>query len=316
MRPLFLIKKSGLYSTIQDKGRYGYQQYGMVVSGPMDLYSYQLGNILVGNPRDYPSIEITLIGPEIEWIADATIAITGANLKPKINGLNVPLWKTLFVKKGQVLSFGERKEGVRCYLSINGLLQSDEFLGSRATYRKGKIGGFFGRELQKNDVVYGEPGIFTKRLKIPHPLVPLYNEKRPIRVLAGPEHDAFTEKGVETFYSTAYKITPQSDRMGFRLEGEGIEHKAGADILSDAVTFGTVQVPANGKPIIMLADRQTTGGYTRIATVISVDIPYLVQCLPGETIRFQETTVEKAQFLFRKLERMLITMDWVVQKNN
>jgi antagonist of KipI len=302
------VLKPGLFSTVQDLGRSGYQQYGMVVSGAMDAFALQIGNLLLGNPVGEAGLEITMIGPLLKAHTNLLIAVTGADLGAEIDGCSIPLWKSLWWEKGSLLSFRGPLSGARAYITIQGGIQVPEVLGSKSTYIAAQMGGFLGRPLQKGDrLSIGN----MKKDKRPHmkrflspTYVPPYQSKS-VRVILGPHQDAFTKRGIQTFLTSEYECTPNSDRMGARFKGEPIEHRSGADILSCAVTFGSIQVPADGQPIILLADRQTTGGYTQIATVISVDLPLIAQLLPGESVNFQEISITEAQQLAVEQARLL-----------
>lgn len=310
--PLFQVIKPGLLTTFQDLGRTGYQQYGVVVSGAMDDYSLQLANLLVGNPKNEATLEITLIGPKLKVLEDVFIAICGGNLSPKVNGKTAPMWKSFLLKKDDVLEFGQPIEGARAYVSVAGGFDLPLVMGSKSTYLKAKIGGINGRDLQTDDILFG---IGTSRKAVGRALhfeeIPRYKKEILVRVCLGPHHHEFHESSVETFLSSVYEVTPQSDRMGYRLKGPKLEHKTTADIISEAIPLGGIQVPANGEPIILMVDRQTTGGYTRIATVISVDIPLLAQALPGCSVRFQAILVEEAQRLYQERERFLRVLEKV-----
>lgn len=311
------IVKPGLFTTIQDLGREGWQRNGIVVAGAMDPLSLQIGNILVGNERNEAGLEVTLLGPEILFLDEGVIAICGGDLTPTLEGKPVPLWQTFRVKKGQVLRFGERRSGARAYIAIAGGIDIKPIFGSKSTYVKGRVGGLDGRALQKGDVLkrggsslQRSTNLFvgTALLK---KYIPVYEKERTFRLIPGPEIDAFLESSITRFLTTPFVVTPQTDRMGYGLQGARLIHKKSADIISDAVTFGTIQVPANGQPIILMADRQTTGGYTRVANIITVDLPYMAQLLPGDKVSFKEVTIHEAQAIYRKQQKW---MDFLEQE--
>ena len=287
------IHKPGLLTTIQDLGRFGFQQYGMPVSGAMDTYSLKLANVLVGNKSGEACLEATAIGPQIEFSSETFIAICGADMQAEINGNEVEMYKTISVKSGDKLSFKGLKRGFRTYISFVGGLDVPIVMNSKSTYLRGKIGGFKGRPLKIGDEL--EIGSLSSNIDIKEATkdqIPIYKDHLTARIIAGPESDYFTVKGLANFLHSEFRLTDQCDRMGYRLSGEKIEHKLSADIISSGIAFGTIQVPAHGEPIIMMADRQTTGGYTRIANVVSADLPYLAQLQPGDTIRFQEAKLD------------------------
>ena len=299
---LFRIIEPGLFSTIQDLGRYGYQQQGIVASGAMDTFALQAGNLFVGNRRNKAAVEVTMMGPKLQALNNCTVAVCGADLSPMLDDDPIQMWQSFYMQAGQVLSFGGRKKGMRAYICVSGGICVPEVLGSSSTYIRGNMGGVEGRQLKADDILHGvETTLNFKRIGfgLSEESIPEYKTDEPIRVILGPEADRFTKAGIKTFLNSEYKITSSADRMGYRLDGPEIEHKEAADIISDAINIGTIQIPKDGKPIILLSDRQTTGGYTRIANVISIDIPLLVQRAPGQTVKFEEVTVEKAQKLMK-----------------
>lgn len=311
-RKLFQVIKPGLLTTLQDLGRHGYQEYGVVVAGAMDDFSLQIANVLVGNKRDDAGLEVTMMGPTLKVLKDAVIAITGGNLSPRVNGQPAPMWKSFAVKEGQLIEFGQPLEGIRSYISVAGGFGLPEVMGSKSTFLKAKIGGLNGRALEKEDILYtAEDTASVTGRSLHYDEIPKYQKEITVRVVLGPHQDAFTDDAVKTFVSSSYEITPQSDRMGYRLKGPELTHKTTADIISEAIPLGGIQVPANGQPIILMADRQTTGGYTRIATVISTDIPLLAQAAPGAVVRFKEVSVEEAQESYQERESLLHILDKV-----
>jgi len=298
----------GLLTTIQDLGRYGYQKYGMPVAGAMDSYSLQLANWLVGNSRNEACFEITYLGPEIEFQSAATIGICGAMMQPMINGKMIAMNTCHQVKIGDMLTMGTVQKGMRAYLSIAGGIKIPEIMGSKSTYLRGKIGGFKGRKIETGDNIEIGDKLIHQTKALPKALLPVFRNKQVIRVISGTEYNAFDQEGIHTFLNTEYTISNQNDRMGYRLSGPTIKHKSGADIISSGIVHGSVQVPGHGEPIIMMADHQTVGGYTKIANVISVDIPVLAQMKAGDKIRFKEITLEAAQELIKKQEENLIRL--------
>lgn len=292
------ILNPGLLTTVQDFGRIGYQQFGVPVSGVVDPRAMSIANILVDNPEDEAVLECTMLGPQIRFHAANAIAITGGDLGPTIDNQPIPNYAAIRVEAGQVLRFAGLRSGCRAYIAFAGGLDIAPVMGSRSTYMKAKIGGVEGRKLQKDDVIkFRKPNPDLRGLNIRHispEFVPRLEYK--IRVVLGPQDDMFTEHGIETFLSESYIVTPEFDRMGCRLDGEIIEHKGeSGDIISDGIAFGAIQVPTAGKPIIMLSDRQTTGGYTKIANVISADFRILAQLKAGDRVRFAQVSVAAAQ---------------------
>lgn len=297
-----------MLTTVQDAGRYGYMRYGIGTSGAVDCFALRLANILVGNPENGACLELTMMGPTLEFLSDALIALTGADLTPTIDGNQLPMWQAVAVKQGATLSFGGPSTGLRGYLAIAGGIDVPASLGSKSTDLKTRIGGVEGRPLAKEDRLSttsaSQPTHLEGR-RMPRGLIPTYQNQHVVRVVTGPQDDAFTNRGLETFLGSTYTITPKSDRMGYRLEGPKIEHKGTADIISDGIPFGGIQVAGDGMPIVLMADRGISGGYTKIATVISVDLSELAQGMPGDEVTFKAVSVEQAHEALRQQEHAI-----------
>ena len=278
--------KTGLQTLIQDHGRIGYQSYGVPVSGVMDKKSAALANELVGNPSDAPVIEITLLGPKIEIEGECQIAITGADLSPKINNQTIPLYTTVTVKNGDMLSFGAIKNGCRAYLAIGGEWQLSKWLNSYSAVP------YAGKEATPKSVIEKGQQLTIKTSKrgikksIPKSEQPIYNNSQRIRVLPGPEFEEFSPYTIAYFFSRGYKLTNDSNRMGYRLDGNLIDFKPKREVISSGIIPGTIQITSSGQPVILMADAQTVGGYYRIANVISADMDKLAQLKPGEEVWF------------------------------
>jgi antagonist of KipI len=304
------VIQPGVLTTVQDRGRYGYQQYGVSVSGAMDKSALRLANLLVGNDDGEAALEITIVGPKLWALRACRIAITGADLSPQINGVPIKTWQSTEVQEGDLLLFGAARSGCRAYLAVYGGIEAPLIMGSRSTHILSKLGGLNGRALVKGDRLSIRnanenrpplnPGFSLSQEKIPR-----YRSEWAIRVIPGPQADYFTRQGIATFYSAEYVISPQADRMGYRLNGPKIEHKASADILTDATPSGSVQVPGDGNPILLLTDGQTTGGYSKIAVVISPDQDCLAQARPGDKIRFCRIGVIEAQRIIKAEEEKI-----------
>ena len=313
----FRVIKGGLLTTVQDLGRNGYQAQGFNVNGVMDRRAFRIANLLLDNPENEAVLECTLIGPTLEFTAPMIISITGGDFRPEINDEEVPMYTALYVAEGDVLKLGSARSGRSCYIAFSNYLKVPVVMGSRSTNLKCRIGGFKGRKLEDGD--YIETRI-TRRIYLPTflsrtlPLKEYEENKATIRVILGPEEEIFSKKGIKSFLETEYTVGAEFDRMGMRLEGSYIESKRGSDIISDGIALGSIQVPSHGKPIILLADRQTTGGYGKIATVISVDLPKLVQRRMDDKIRFLAITVEEAQRLLLLEERGLQDMRKTIHK--
>lgn len=308
------VNKVGLQTTIQDLGRRGFQKYGVIVSGVMDPYAHRIANVLVGNPETDATIEITLVGPQLTFLKDCLFSLTGGDLSPLLNGNPIKMWRPIFAKKGCKLSFGKPLSGCRTYLAVAGGIAVPDVMGSKSTYLRAGIGGYDGRALQKEDVVHiGELSQHIKDVigkltiaatdnsfiqvdwTLMSQAVPTYQSEAIVRVTEGRQARLFDENSWNAFYQEAFQISSDSDRMGYRLKGPQLALTEAKELVSEGITFGSIQVPPDGQLIILMADRQTTGGYPKIAQVASVDIPKVSQIKPGERIRFEKITLEEAQ---------------------
>ncbi len=314
---VFQVLKPGVFTTVQDLGRYGYLRYGVPISGAMDTFSLVAANLLVANNPDDACLEITLIGPELQALTKTQIAITGGAASPKINGQHVPMWQTLEVQEGAVVSFGKVESGCRAYLSIRGGVDTPPVLGSRSTYVRGGFGGINGRQLKTEDIIGGfDVSLLKVGYSMPEELVPQFTGQFKARVILGPQADMFTERGITTFLSSQYKVTLEADRMGYRLEGPIIEHKAKADIISDALLPGAVQIPKNGKPIMMMRDAQTAGGYPKIAVIITPDVSTLGQAKTNDIIEFSKITIQQAHEKINEYYKFLNILSEMLTKKS
>jgi biotin-dependent carboxylase-like uncharacterized protein len=312
---LFQVTKPGLFTTIQDLGRYGYLRYGVPISGAMDQFSLVVANLLVGNDVNAACLETTLIGPELQVLREAQIAITGGDCSPKINGETVPMWQMSTVQEGDVVSFGRMQSGCRAYLSTRGGIDTPIILRSWSTYARGKFGGMDGRPLKTGDVIEGfSASPLNIEFSMPEEFVPHFISPFKVDAIPGPQVDMFTEDGVETFFSNPYTVTSESDRMGYRLEGPHIEHEGKADIISDALLPGAIQVPKSGKPIVIMRDAQTTGGYPKIAVVISSDVSMLGQAKPNDKVEFSRITLVEAHWKLQEYRKLVENLSNVFLK--
>jgi antagonist of KipI len=320
----FSILRPGLLTTVQDLGRPGYQHLGVVLGGALDAVAMRVANLLVGNTESAAGLEITLLGPIIRFEADHLIALTGADLSPTLDGQPAPQQRPVAVRAGTVLAFGAARAGCRAYLAVAGGLAVPLVLGSRATYLRATLGGWHGRALRVSDeLLVGELSLANQQLRqlvasavlsvpwaaarwAPGPaLCPRPRSEPIIRAVRGPEYEQFAEASQRAFWHEPFAITPAADRMGYRLQGPALMRETVTELLSSAVTFGTVQVPPGGQPIVLLADAQTTGGYSRLAQVITADFAALAQAVPRQTLRFQEVSLAEAQALYLAQERRL-----------
>jgi antagonist of KipI len=305
------VIKPGMLTTIQDRGRWGLQSRGVPVAGPMDPVSHRLANALVGNEGDAATLEITLLGPELEFEAERVIAVAGAEFEITLDNKPAPMHAPFIVSAESRLRFGARRRGVRAYLAIAGGIAIAPTLGSRATHVISAMGGLDGRALRAGDLLPLGDGSRGRgsASALTESLLPLPDHHARLRVLPGPQADYFTAAALDLLQSRPYVIGQHSDRMGFRLDGPRLPHARGADIISDATPLGVLQVPASGQPILLMADRQTSGGYPKLATVITADISVAGQLGPGDTIEFAVCEPREAIAALIAQERMLMAIE-------
>ena len=296
MNKSLIVRDPGLFATIQDLGRWGYLRFGVPNSGAMDKVSLQVANMLVGNDPAEAAIEFTVIGGTYEIGANACrVAVVGGDFPVTIDGAPASAYASYTLGRGSRVAIGGAQSGMRGYLAVGGGFDLSPTLGSLSTHVRFGLGGVNGKPLEpgceiplKNSVVAPGGDRFLDSFQVP-------SVSGPIRVVMGPQDDYFTEAGKRTFLTSEYRVTDQCDRMGYRLQGPEIEHAEGFNIVSDGIAPGSVQVPGNRQPIVLLADRQTTGGYPKIATVISSDLHRIAQMGPGDTLRFKAVSVEEAE---------------------
>ncbi|KMP16547.1 KipI antagonist [Bacillus cereus] len=311
------VLHAGMFTTVQDLGRSHYQQYGVPVGGAMDQSALRMINMLVGNEENEAALEMTIMGPKLLIKKTTLLAIGGADMEPLLNGECIPLWRPILAEEGSMLCFGKVKSGCRTYVTFAGGIHIDRTMGSKSTYIRAAIGGIEGRMLKKGD--YFQIGVQPEmanrfiqdlqkdeRIKtkwaISNSVLPKYKKHPKLRVIADFEYDQFTEESKKAFFTKEYKVSNYADRMGYRVEGEILNRAIEKEILSSSVTFGTIQVPNGGQPIILMADRQTTGGYPRMGNIISVDLPLIAQLKPGDYVSFENITLEEAEQLYIEQE--------------
>lgn len=304
-KDIFHIHKPGIMTTFQDMGRIGYQRFGVPVSGAMDTFALQVANILVGNSRNDACLEITLIGPELVALRPISVAITGADLQPLVNGHPVQMWKAFQMNEGDCLTFGNYQSGVHAYIAVAGGYDVPLIFGSKST----DLNSGFGNLLKKGENIYGFPLEKHIGVGLSRKSIPIYEKTIDVGVVVGPHLDNFFQKDQEKFFQTTFTVGANSNRMGYRLEASDFSLQTTGDIWSDAIPFGGIQVPPNGQPIILMADRQTTGGYPRIGTVISSDLPKIAQLPPKGKIRFHPVSVEEAQARAVQVEEHLFCLE-------
>jgi len=307
------IVSPGLMTSVQDLGRRGFQALGMPVAGATDPIALRLANRLAGNPENAAALEIGYLGPSFTVAADSVRIVFGGaarlTLQPAdgADPRDLKPWRSAVLKRGDRLGIGAIEDAGVAYLAVQGGFAIPPFMGSRSTYMRSGLGGFEGRALKAGD-----------RLPLAFAAAPEGEEREltdsidygsgPVRVVLGPQDDRFTANGIATFFAATYRVTREADRMGIRLEGPAVEHTGGADIASEGLVTGSVQIPGNGQPIILMADRQTTGGYTKIATVISADLPRVGRMKPGDTLAFAPVTVEQAEAIRREQETRICAL--------
>ena len=308
-----VVIKPGMLSSFQDAGRHGHQPLGISVVGAMDQRAHRLANILVGNDAQTASLEITLTGPTLKFKEPCCIALSGADLSATLNGQTVALNRPLIVRPQDELAFGARKHGTRCYLAAHGGFALTPVLGSTSTYLRSHFGGWHGRALQKGDEIALARPLKNKSLetvamelwaiKIYLPAAIANSSRQRIRLIKSALWNEFTPESCVALLTETFRVSPDSERMGYRLTGTPLLMSKPRQLLSEATTFGTIQVPAGGQPIILMADRQTTGGYPKMAYVATVDLPLLAQRAPGDALKFEAITLERAQELDAARER-------------
>jgi antagonist of KipI len=308
----FDILSPGPLTTVQDGGRYGLGRYGVPPSGALDTFSLRIANLLVGNPEHEAGLEITIMGLKLRVLTDLMIAVTGADLNPHLNGKSLRMWCAHPMKKDDVLHFKTLGSGCRAYLTVRGGISIDPVLASKSTNLISGFGGYEGSALRPGDRLYTDPP--GARIKAGERVldlnsIPQYSKHWMMRVLLGPQDDDFTEDSKTLFLESPYTVSPESDRTGTRLGGPAVRRKPGVkeSIISEGVVGGSIQIPGDGQPIIILVET-VTGGYRKIATVISADLPLLGQTKPGDTIRFRAISFEEAIAALKRVEAIIATL--------
>jgi antagonist of KipI len=308
------IQTPGLLTTVQDLGREGFGPIGVSPSGAADPISLRLGNRLVGNLESAAGLEMTLLGGTFLFPKGAVLALTGSDFGAILEGAAVALGKPFEVQPGQTLHLGPTRSGARCYLCVQGGIAVAPFLRSASTHVLSGLGGFHGRPLREGDLLHIGPAtkLFRKRTLAPHISEHLWSRKV-LRVTPGPQVDWFSESSLRSFYASTYRVGEQSNRMGLRLEGALVLPRDTKEMITEGVSLGAVQVPAGGSPIILFVDQQTTGGYPKIANVISADLHRVGQLRPRDEIRFEQVTVETARSLLIEQEQLLASGELILQ---
>jgi allophanate hydrolase len=307
MTPGLKVLSPGLHTTVQDLGRIGYQSIGVPVSGALDGFGLRLANALVGNPQGMAALEILVSGPILEVAADsARLALVGTGASLGVRGEHprvVAAGQSVTVPRGDVVQIALGRQSACCYLAVEGGIAVPKILGSASTYARAALGGLNGRALQRGDILPLVLWCASERTELRAAAPPPAAADRPIRIVLGPQQKNFRKEAFATLLDAEFRVSKDTDRMGMRLDGPPLRHRRGWDIVSDAIATGSIQVPGSGQPIVLLADHQTTGGYPKIATVISADLPSLGQCRPGDPLRFVLVELEAAEDICREAER-------------
>lgn len=305
------IEKPGLLSSFQDKGRWGHQHLGVSVTGAMDVQAHHVANLLVGNEKDWATLEMTLIGPTIQFEKSCCISLTGADMDARCDGRRIVPYRPILIQAGQTLKLGTTKTGARTYMAVHGGFNLPVVMGSQSTYLRAGLGGWQGRALRKGDSIDINRSlpddtamlkdlaerVWQQSIYLPSAIGQLTGRKSLVRIIRSHLWGEFTPDSCASLLATEWRICTESERMGYRLEGPRLEMAQSRQMISEGAAFGTIQVPGSGQPIILMADRQTTGGYPKIATVASVDLPILAQKKPGDLVRFTLIDHSQAQRL-------------------
>lgn len=313
MRPLHVVEP-GLLTTVQDLGRDGFGPLGVSPSGAADALSLRLGNRLVGNPESAAALEMTLLGGAFVFPDGATIVLSGSDFGATLDGAPVEVYSSTRVKPGQTLRLGPSRSGARCYLCMQGGLHPEPFLGSASTHLLSGLGGYHGRALRRGDALSIGPAPFSyRRRTLPPGILGQIAPRKTLRVTPGPQSDSFPESVRQLLYTSAYRVAEESNRMGIRLEGPPLALEGAGDMITEGVSLGAIQVPIGGLPIILFVEQQTTGGYPKIANVISADFSSLGQLRPRDEIRFEPVSFEEAHSLLVQQETLLASRSLILE---
>lgn len=307
-----LVQAPGLFTTVQDLGREGFGPLGVSASGAADPISLRLGNRLVRNPENAAGLEITLLGGAFLVPEGAVLALSGSDFGATLDDVPVGPWISFEARPGQTLRLGPTRSGARSYLCVQGGIDVKPFLGSASTHTLSGLGGFAGRALRKGDVlsIANASQSYRRLMVAPHILSRL-SPRKILRCTPGPQSEWFPESSQQIFYSSTHRVAEESNRMGLRLEGPSIPVSSGGHMITEGVSLGAIQVPGGGSPIILFVEQQTTGGYPKIANVISADLPSVGQLRPRDEIRFERVTFEVARTLFQEQEELLASQELI-----
>jgi antagonist of KipI len=307
-----VVEAPGLFTTVQDLGREGFGPIGVSASGAADPISLRIGNRLVGNPEGAAALEMTLVGGAFRFERAAVIAGTGADFGPSLDGVALPMWTSIKIREGETVRFGHSRSGARAYLCVQGGIAVEPFLGSASTHVLSGLGGFEGRALRKGDrVKLGAANSHFRKTALSAKALESLQRRKVIRVTDGPQSDWFAESSWKTLCGNTFRISEQSNRMGIRLEGPPIQLEASREMITEGVSLGAIQVPPSGQPIILFVEQQTTGGYPKIANVISADLHSLGQLRPRDEIRFERIEMSEARSLLIRQEALLASKEFI-----
>jgi antagonist of KipI len=306
------VQEPGLFTTVQDLGREGFGPLGVSASGAADATSLRLGNRLVGNAEGAAGLEMTLLGGTFQFPDGGLVALTGSDFGATLDGKPVELWSSFEARPGQTLRLGPTRSGARSYLCVHGGIEVKLFLGSASTHILSGLGGHEGRSLQKGDVLkVGPASEAVRKRRLSAQALKAVEPRKVLRLTPGPQSDWFPEASQRLFYASRYRVAEESNRMGIRLEGASIPAPAGGPMISEGIALGAIQVPDGGQPIILFVEQQTTGGYPKIANVISADLHCLGQLRPRDEVRFERVDWETARSLLREQEEFLASEELI-----
>ncbi|RXT06403.1 biotin-dependent carboxyltransferase family protein [Ammoniphilus sp. CFH 90114] len=321
------ILEPGLHTTVQDMGRYGHYHLGMPPSGAADKYSFMIGNLLLGNPIDYAGLEMTLLGPKIQFQKRTVFALTGAPMEAFLNNKNVPYWEAIQAEEGDILSFKFSKQGIKTYLCISGGIQVPVVMGSRSTYILSQLGGFAGRKLEAEDILEaGEtlPGVFKQVGKqVPQDFLPLFKNSQELRVVMGLSSYRISDEGIKAFLNSEWTVSTESNRVAYRYTGatlafKGVDPPFGAgnnssNVVDIAYPIGAVMAPNQDEIIVLLNDATSGGGFVTIGTVISTDLDLIAQSRPQTKAKFIALTVDQAMEVRRNQQKKMAALTEILK---
>lgn len=300
------VQSPGMFTTVQDLGRYGYGPIGVSPSGAADPIALRVGNLLTGNLESAAALEMTLLGGTFVFPQGATIALAGAEFVATLDGAPIAPWTAHEIRPGAKLRIGSSQSGARSYLCVRGGIEVPLLLASASTHILTGLGGFEGRALKRGDrLQIGEPSGVPRTIH--REMLARIAPRKILRATDGPQTEWFSRHAIDSFFASTYKVSDDSNRMGLRLEGPALETPHGGQMISEGVSLGAIQIPAGGQPILLFVEQQTTGGYPKIANVISADLASAGQLRPRDEIRFEHVSPETARAAIRDQEQLLLS---------